>query len=492
MVNLISIILLALLLTYSFYQAFVLKNRIFKAYGCYLASVLLFLFIFSDEYLQWHILLPDNLHQYGAYNIFPQGLIYVLYTEFGIVFLDIKKKYPKVFKVSRLFQILTLCITGFHSAYLVFSGGDQAFIYKYILFLYAAVLILSNYLTYLILFKVKDQTKWFLLVGSLVIGWAVGYEVFQVFVKGSPKPRDFFYTLPSGYMHFSMVELSYVIESLIFLMGINYKNLRKEKENAALKERVIIQLKEKESLEKEINVLLKEKLKHSEEELATEQLSSEFERNKVQLLKSQLSSLQLQMNPHYLFNSLNSINDFIISKKPAEASEYLALYARMMRNILQNSDKLFNSLEQELQFCEDYLVLEAMRFEKRFVYEIIRPKLGGLMTKKIPAMMLQPVLENAVWHGIVPLQRQGIITLDASQSTVHTIKININDNGNGLKEVQEKSTNESYGLRNINDKIELLQKLYGQKIEFEVKNKPNGSGVIATFIFPEFLEESQL
>lgn len=492
-VNLMSIILLTLLLIYSFYQAYLLKNETFKAYGFYLASVLLFLFIFSDEYLQWHILLPDKLHQYGAYNIFPQGLIYVLYTEFGMVFLDIKKRYPKLFKLSRLFQIITLSITGFHSAYLVFSGGDQAFIYKYILFLYAAVLILSNYLTYLVLFKVKDQTKWFLLVGSTVIGWAVGYEVFQIFAKGSPKPRDFFYALPSGYMHFSMVELSYVVESLIFLMGINYKNLRKEKENKALKERVILQLKEKENLEKEVNLLLKEKLKHSEEELATEQLSSEFERNKVQLLKSQLSSLQLQMNPHYLFNSLNSINDFIISKKPEEASEYLALYARMMRNILRNSDHTFHTLEHELQFCQDYLELESMRFEERFEYHIIRPKHDDLLQKKIPGMMLQPILENAVWHGMMPLKSNGNIRLDASESTNQHIIITIVDNGKGFNDTEEKQIKkESYGLSNIRDKIELLHKLYGKKIGFEIENKQQGGGVKATFTFPDIWNESQI
>jgi two-component system, LytTR family, sensor kinase len=368
---------------------------------------------------------------------------------------------------------------------LIFSGGDQSFIYKYFLPLYAVILLISNYLTYLIIFKIKDQTKWFLIIGSLTIGWAVGYEVYNVFVNGSPKPRDFFYTLPSGFMHFSFVELSYVIESLIFLMGINFKNLRKEKENKALKERVIEQLKEKESLEKQVNQLLKDKLKNSEEQLQTELINSEYEQNKVQLLQSQLSSLQLQMNPHYLFNSLNSINDFIISKKPKEASEYLALYARMMRSILRNSDQTFNSLAQELQFCKDYLELEALRFEDRFKYQIIEPSKTSFLDKNIPGMMLQPILENAVWHGIMPKKGEGIIVLDCSQTTLHRIIIEISDNGSGLKTSDSAKMKESYGLKNINEKITLIQKLYSINIEFEIMNNPESSGVMVRFVFPE-------
>jgi hypothetical protein len=91
MVNLISIVLLSLLLVYSIYQSVLLSSKIYKAYGFYLLSVLIFLLLFSDEYLQWHILLPQNLDHYGAYNIFPQGLIYVIYSEFGMAFWILRK-----------------------------------------------------------------------------------------------------------------------------------------------------------------------------------------------------------------------------------------------------------------------------------------------------------------------------------------------------------------------------------------------------------------
>lgn len=483
--NLVSILLLSLLLLYSLYQALILKNRIYRSYGLYLLSIVLFLFLFSDEYLQWHLLLPKHLELYGAVNIIPQGIIYVVYTEFGLVLLDIKKKYKWIYKVSRVFQILTLLITFTHAGYLIFSGGDQAFIFTYFFKVYALLGIISTYMTFYILFRIKDSLKWFLLVGSTIIGWAVGYEIFQIFVKGSPKPRDFFYTLPGGFMHFSFLELSYVVESLIFLMGINFKNLRKERENIALKERLIKQLKEKEQLEKQVNELLSHKLKQSEKDLAIEKMMAEGERNKAKLMESQLSSLQLQMNPHYLFNSLNSINDFIISKKPEEASEYLALYARMMRNILKNSERIFNTLDQELQFCEDYLKLESLRFDDRFEYSVIRPKHLSTLEKLVPGMMLQPILENAVWHGIMPLKGKGIVILDASQSSEKEVVIEISDNGGGIENLGITPPNESYGLKNIKDKIDLLFKMYQKQVTFEMINLENKQGFKVRFVFPE-------
>lgn len=484
-VNLICILLLCLLLAFSLYHFILLRNKVYGVYGCYLFSILLFLFLFSDEYLQWHFLLPYNLDKYGALNIIPQGIVYAAYTEFGIALLGLKKRDKWLFKVSRVFQVLIIILTTSHALYLILSGGDQDFIFKYFYKVYLVLTVLSTYITFYIIFKFKDSLKWFLVLGGLVIGIAVAIEVINVFVLGIPKPRDFYYTLPNGFLHFSFLEISYVIESLVFLMAINYGNLRKERENVALREKVIQQLQEKELLEKEVNELLQDKLKSSQQKLNLEKLITENERNKSQLMQSQLHSLQLQMNPHYLFNSLNSINDFIISKQPEEASEYLALYARMMRNILRNSDKTFNTLEQELQFSEDYLKLESLRFEGRFEYVIIRPRNLSVLENKLPGMMLQPILENAVWHGIMPLKRKGSIVLDASQSSVNEVIIEISDNGNGILNLEAEPLAESYGLKNVKNKIDLLFKLYQKKISFEMTNLENKEGLKVRFVFPE-------
>jgi sensor histidine kinase YesM len=382
--------------------------------------------------------------------------------------------------VSRLFQILTVIVTFSHSIYLFWSGGDQSFIYNHFLKFYIVLGIVSTYMTIYIIFKVKDIYKWFLLLGASVLGWAVAYEVVQIFVKEIPKPRDFFYTIPGGFLHFSYVEMSYVLESLIFLIGISFKNLKKEKERNAQKEGMIKQLLER---EKEVNELLQDKLKSSLKELEMEQISSENQRNKAKLMQSQLSSLKLQMNPHYLFNSLNSINDFIISKRPEEASEYLALYARMMRSILKNSENDFNTIEQELQFSENYLTLESMRFEGKFSFKIMTPKSAAFIKREIPSMMLQPILENAVWHGMLPLLKDGEIAVDFTQITAKETLIIIRNNGPKLN---YDSKTKSYGIKNVKEKIELLNKMYDIDIQFYMKDSEDGVGVLVKLFMPVF------
>ena len=99
--------------------------------------------------------------------------------------------------------------------------------------------------------------------------------------------------------------------------------------------------------------------------------------------------------------------------------------------------------------------------------------------------MLQTVLENAVWHGIMPLKRKGEIILDASQSTQNEVIVKITDNGNGMPVQKLKQEKESYGLCNIREKIDILDKLYDKKIIFELSNLPENSGLVAKFIFPE-------
>jgi LytS/YehU family sensor histidine kinase len=155
-----------------------------------------------------------------------------------------------------------------------------------------------------------------------------------------------------------------------------------------------------------------------------------------------------------------------------------------MRNTLRNSDQAFNTLEQELQYCEDYLKLEALRFEGKFDFEIIRPKNLDLLDYKLPGMMLQPILENAVWHGIMNIDYKGIIKLDASQSHAERLFIEITDNGTGLGKQQ--AGKGSYGLRNIRDKVQLINQLYGKELSFTIENRKEKSGVVVRFEIPVF------
>lgn len=110
--------------------------------------------------------------------------------------------------------------------------------------------------------------------------------------------------------------------------------------------------------------------------------------------------LRSQMNPHFLFNSLNSINSFIIQNKVNEAEKYLTSFSKLMRNILENSRKETIPLRQELETIKLYLDLEAVRMENKFDYRIQISTDIDTENVQIPPLVIQPFLENAIWHGI--------------------------------------------------------------------------------------------
>ena len=153
-------------------------------------------------------------------------------------------------------------------------------------------------------------------------------------------------------------------------------------------------------------------------------LKKKIKENENKLLRS-------QMNPHFLFNSLNSINSFIILNKKDEASDYLTSFSKLMRKILDNSGKEVISLKEELDSTKLYMDLEAARLEHKFDYSITVDK--SLDTKEItiPPLILQPFLENAIWHGINPKKGKGFIQILIVADKTQSIKIKIKDDGIG-------------------------------------------------------------
>lgn len=115
---------------------------------------------------------------------------------------------------------------------------------------------------------------------------------------------------------------------------------------------------------------------------------------------AELKALKAQMNPHFVFNSLNSIKDLIQKNQPEKAVHYLTKFSRLMRGILRHSEDMLVPAEEELEMCRSYLTLEALRFDHRFHFEVeAEPELLDL---PIPPLIFQPFLENAIWHGLLP------------------------------------------------------------------------------------------
>ncbi|RDI06918.1 histidine kinase [Flavobacterium sp. AG291] len=188
-----------------------------------------------------------------------------------------------------------------------------------------------------------------------------------------------------------------------------------------------------------------------------------------------LQTLRLEMNPHFLFNSLNSVNQFIAQNNELAANKYLTSYSNLMRNTMENSNKDFVTLGNEIENLTKYLELEHLRFKDKFDYQInVDPKLDP-DNIWVPNMIAQPHLENAIWHGLRYKEEKGLLKMDYTLSGKNII-ITIDDNGIGPTKSNELKTHnqkahESRGLTNTKERMALLNQLYKTKMDFTMTEK---------------------
>ena len=183
-------------------------------------------------------------------------------------------------------------------------------------------------------------------------------------------------------------------------------------------------------------------------------------------------ALQSMMNPHFLFNTLGSIQNFLLQNKSGEAGLYLSQFARLIRQNMQSIHSAMISLDAEIERLKNYLELERFRMDNRFDYKFIIDENLDEDVIMIPSMITQPFVENSILHGISPLETGGLITVSFSLVTEKTIKVIVDDNGVGMAQskafAQEKRTHLHMSLEMTRKRIEILGKKYRVKTSLEV------------------------
>lgn len=180
--------------------------------------------------------------------------------------------------------------------------------------------------------------------------------------------------------------------------------------------------------------------------------------------KIALQALRREMNPHFIFNSLNSVNQFIAENNELEANRYLTSYSGLMRNVMEHSHKDFVSLSVEITQLKEYLNLEHLRFSNQFTWQLTVDEALDTDAVMIPNMLLQPHLENAVWHGLRYKPAKGLLQVHFAKAGKE-LRVVIEDDGIGLTESQRLKTvnqkiHQSRGLNNTRERIHLLNDLY--------------------------------
>lgn len=168
--------------------------------------------------------------------------------------------------------------------------------------------------------------------------------------------------------------------------------------------------------------------------------------------------LQAQMNPHFLFNSLNTLRHFHLQKEFDKADEYLVQFSQMLRGVLENSNQTLVSLEEELDTLKDYISIEQMRFDKTFSFDIqVDPGIVKELVM-VPPLVLQPFVENAIVHGILPCDREGSLEISIHPDGDKHLRCLIRDNGVGIQVSQKskegkKKHHKSHGIQITRDRL---------------------------------------
>lgn len=218
------------------------------------------------------------------------------------------------------------------------------------------------------------------------------------------------------------------------------------------------------------------------------QMKAEFEK---QIAESEMSALRAQMNPHFIFNVLNSINRYILMSDGETASRYLTQFARLIRLVLENSKTAKVPLEADMEALKLYINMEKLRFLDKFDYKLNIDEDIDQQFTQIPPLLIQPYVENAIWHGLMQKEDGGMLIISLKLENETLLSVTIEDNGIGrtnsaLLKSKTALNHKSFGLQMTKDRISIVNRLYGiqtaVKIEdlYDADEEPSGTRVTLT------------
>jgi putative methionine-R-sulfoxide reductase with GAF domain len=240
-----------------------------------------------------------------------------------------------------------------------------------------------------------------------------------------------------------------------------------------------------------IATLIANKLKQIESEKSLEATHKELTTTNEQLAEAQLSALQAQMNPHFVFNALNSIKRMILDGDNEKASRYLSKFALMIRMTLNHSKDIFVTLHENIEYLKTYLEMEQLRFDDSFTYSIFTGENIDASETAIPSLMIQPLVENAIWHGLMPSEKDKKIRIGFTQ-TDNKITCTIEDNGIGIRQSERMKASQrpfhnSLGLENLQNRIKIMNEKYDTDCVLQITDLKdcgrNGSGTCVVLKF---------
>ncbi|MDX1753058.1 MAG: histidine kinase [Salinimicrobium sediminis] len=442
---------LSILAVYHFLLYFQQKVKPYLFYSLYLFLVLLSIFRFSSgRYHEFY------LNHFQEFMYLLTELTFVVYLLFAYSFLEMKKHEPRWNKyVMRAnFIFLGIAISVHLLSYFVGGVYLRSLGYNFFL-IYMPILAV---LAYYPILKRKIPLRFYLIIGSLILflGWLGPVLVYQLNLG-----RDNF-RIASGFFL-----LAGIIENLLFSLGLGHKQKLLLQENRLAKLALIKQNEENEKLRLKVQQKLEanvQSLSKQAERDKIEKLTAQYERELAEL---KVNFLRSQMNPHFIFNSLNSIKLYIINNEKEHAVYYLNKFSKFIRKVLDATREKISSLAEELETIQLYVNIENIRFDNQIDFDV---KIGDgvdLQGIKVPSLILQSFVENAIWHGLSPVDRKQLSIL-VEREGAKEITIAIEDNGIGMKRSKEINQQKfhqrrSVGLQITRERLQIFYKDYAGK-----------------------------
>jgi sensor histidine kinase YesM len=221
-------------------------------------------------------------------------------------------------------------------------------------------------------------------------------------------------------------------------------------------------------------------LKLSKSWFIVNEIENELLITEKQKVEFELKALRAQMNPHFIFNCMNSIKSLIQQKEEDKAVNYLTTFSKLLRTILQNSDQKEISLFDEIETCRLYLQLETMRFGDKLTYAVNIEETVDLKSIQVPALIIQPFIENAIWHGIVPRERGGFVRVNVTKVD-DNIEVIVDDDGIGREtSVKNKPTSslahQPKGMHLTQSRLDLENRLNEKNAHLLIIDKKDNNG----------------
>ena len=403
---------------------------------------------------------------------YPSQLLGTLFfTYFIIEIMRLKQNHPKSI------QVITYAYVIISPVYLGLYGFQMINIKSYLidyfhLFVFLPFCLIMFFYVFYLVYKQRLIIKSYILSGMAIL-------VSTYFVIAFFSIKDYSVNDKTLYIFY----IGILMESLFFALAIGLEHKVLYQEKVAVQKKYISQLEQNQIMKQSINRMLEEELNQTKSNVI--EMTEELQRQRIEKLtikfENKFSQLRLdavrsQMNPHFIFNALNSIKSYFIENNKEKAIFYLTKFSKLIRKILESSRVEQIALSEELETLRLYVEIENDRFKNNINFSINVDEGIAPLEIMVPSLFLQPFVENAIWHGLATKKGEKKLEIRVAKSKKpNTLKIEVEDNGVGRHIGAKRSAKnpfkkESLGLRLSSDRFDLFSKKFNKAYHYTIQD----------------------